>query len=38
MAGHDVHDSTTVNDEFNHFTLPDNMNIKDLHIGIPKVG
>ncbi|CAG2211683.1 QRSL1 [Mytilus edulis] len=36
MYGHDVHDSTTVTDEFNHFTLPDNMDIKDLHIGIPK--
>ncbi|XP_052090708.1 glutamyl-tRNA(Gln) amidotransferase subunit A, mitochondrial-like isoform X2 [Mytilus californianus] len=36
MAGHDVHDSTTVTDTFNHFTLPDKVSIKDLHIGIPK--
>ena len=37
LAGHDVHDSTTVTDEFRPFTLPDDISIKGLHIGIPKV-
>ena len=37
MGGHDIKDSTTVTDEFNNFTLPDDISVKNLHIGIPKV-
>lgn len=36
MGGHDIKDSTTVTDEFNNFTLPDDISVKNLHIGIPK--
>jgi|JYMV01.1.fsa_nt_gi hypothetical protein len=37
MGGHDIKDSTTVTDEFINFTLPDDISVKNLHIGIPKV-
>ncbi|XP_041462210.1 glutamyl-tRNA(Gln) amidotransferase subunit A, mitochondrial-like [Lytechinus variegatus] len=36
MAGHDPMDSTTVTDPFTPFTLPDEIDVKGLHIGIPK--
>ncbi|KAK3097319.1 hypothetical protein FSP39_008595 [Pinctada imbricata] len=36
LAGHDVNDSTTVADEFLPFTLPDEVSVKGLNIGIPK--
>lgn len=37
VAGHDTRDSTTVTDFMETFTLPDDICVKDLHIGIPKV-
>ena len=37
LAGHDVRDSTTVTDPFQNFSLPDDISVKHLHIGIPKV-
>ena len=37
IGGHDPLDSTTVTDPFEAFTLPDEISVKDLHIGIPKV-
>lgn len=37
IAGHDVRDSTTVTDPFQNFSLPDDISVKHLHIGIPKV-
>jgi hypothetical protein len=37
LAGHDAHDSTTVSDVFKKFTLPEEISIKGLHIGIPDV-
>ncbi|XP_061193448.1 glutamyl-tRNA(Gln) amidotransferase subunit A, mitochondrial-like [Saccostrea echinata] len=36
VAGHDVRDSTTITDPFEKFTLPDDINVTNLHIGIPK--
>ncbi|XP_030851227.1 glutamyl-tRNA(Gln) amidotransferase subunit A, mitochondrial [Strongylocentrotus purpuratus] len=36
MAGHDPMDSTTVTDPFTPFTLPDEIDVKGLHIGIPQ--
>ncbi|XP_070568991.1 glutamyl-tRNA(Gln) amidotransferase subunit A, mitochondrial-like [Ptychodera flava] len=36
IGGHDVFDSTTVNDPFTAEILPDHISVKDLHIGIPK--
>ncbi|XP_064629764.1 glutamyl-tRNA(Gln) amidotransferase subunit A, mitochondrial-like [Lineus longissimus] len=36
LAGHDVSDSTTVRDVFKKFSLPDEISIKGLHIGIPQ--
>jgi hypothetical protein len=36
MGGHDIKDSTTVTDEFINFTIPDDISVKNLHIGIPK--
>ncbi|XP_077977286.1 glutamyl-tRNA(Gln) amidotransferase subunit A, mitochondrial-like [Glandiceps talaboti] len=36
IGGHDVYDSTTVTDSFQAQTLPDDISVKDLHIGIPK--
>lgn len=36
LAGHDVHDSTTVMDTFTPADLPDCPPVKGLHIGIPK--
>lgn len=37
VAGHDTRDSTTVTDSMETFTLPDDICVKHLHIGIPKV-
>lgn len=37
VAGHDTRDSTTVTDSIETFTLPDDISVKHLHIGIPKV-
>lgn len=37
VAGHDTRDSTTVTDSMETFTLPDDISVKHLHIGIPKV-
>ena len=37
VGGHDPLDSTTVTDSFDPFTLPDDISVKDLTIGIPKV-
>lgn len=37
VAGHDTRDSTTVTDSMETFTLPDDISVKQLHIGIPKV-
>lgn len=37
VAGHDTRDSTTVTDFMETFTLPDDISVKHLHIGIPKV-
>ena len=37
MAGHDLRDSTTVTDPFSPFTLPEDISVSGLHIGIPKV-
>ena len=37
LAGHDVHDSTTVIDKFTPRDLPDSPSVQGLHIGIPKV-
>lgn len=36
VAGHDTRDSTTVTDSMDTFTLPDDISVKHLHIGIPK--
>lgn len=36
LAGHDPKDSTTITQPFNSFILPDEVNVKGLHIGIPK--
>nr|XP_022294168.1 glutamyl-tRNA(Gln) amidotransferase subunit A, mitochondrial-like [Crassostrea virginica] len=36
IAGHDVRDSTTVTDPLQNFSLPDDISVKHLHIGIPK--
>lgn len=36
VAGHDTRDSTTVTDSMETFTLPDDICVKHLHIGIPK--
>ncbi|XP_056014404.1 glutamyl-tRNA(Gln) amidotransferase subunit A, mitochondrial-like isoform X2 [Ostrea edulis] len=36
VAGHDVRDATSVTDPLEKFTLPDDISVKDLHIGIPK--
>ncbi|KAJ8314550.1 hypothetical protein KUTeg_006700 [Tegillarca granosa] len=36
LAGHDTHDSTTLTDPFQEFTIPEDISVKDLHIGIPK--
>ncbi|XP_072035694.1 glutamyl-tRNA(Gln) amidotransferase subunit A, mitochondrial-like [Amphiura filiformis] len=36
IGGHDPLDSTTVTDSFDPFTLPDEISVKDLTIGIPK--
>ncbi|XP_041354976.1 glutamyl-tRNA(Gln) amidotransferase subunit A, mitochondrial-like [Gigantopelta aegis] len=36
LAGHDVMDSTTVRDKFQPVTLPDEISVKNLHVGIPK--
>ena len=37
IAGHDVMDSTTVTDPLQNFSLPDDISVKHLHVGIPKV-
>lgn len=37
VAGHDTRDSTTVTDSMETFILPDDISVKHLHIGIPKV-
>ena len=37
IAGHDVMDSTTVTDPLQIFSLSDDISVKNLHIGIPKV-
>ncbi|KFM56518.1 Glutamyl-tRNA(Gln) amidotransferase subunit A, mitochondrial, partial [Stegodyphus mimosarum] len=36
LAGHDVQDSTTVLKRFTPFVIPDDIDIKEFHIGIPK--
>ncbi|XP_068135527.1 glutamyl-tRNA(Gln) amidotransferase subunit A, mitochondrial-like [Hyperolius riggenbachi] len=36
LAGHDPLDSTTIQDSFQPFTLPDEVYVKDLCVGIPK--
>ncbi|KAL8560887.1 hypothetical protein ACOMHN_063137 [Nucella lapillus] len=36
VAGHDVHDSTTVADHFEPVQLSDTFSLKGLHVGIPK--
>ncbi|XP_076466453.1 glutamyl-tRNA(Gln) amidotransferase subunit A, mitochondrial-like [Babylonia areolata] len=36
VAGHDVHDSTTVADEFEPVHLDDRFSMKGIHVGIPK--
>lgn len=37
MAGHDPLDSTTVPEKYPPVSLPDEVSLKGLHIGIPKV-
>lgn len=37
LAGHDQMDSTTVPDEFVPFDLPDNVSLRGVSVGIPKV-
>ncbi|CAH1228988.1 QRSL1 [Branchiostoma lanceolatum] len=36
LAGHDPKDSTTVSDPFQPFSLPEDIDITRLHVGIPK--
>ncbi|XP_046353928.2 glutamyl-tRNA(Gln) amidotransferase subunit A, mitochondrial-like [Haliotis rufescens] len=36
VAGHDVHDSTTVRDHFDPVSLSTEFSVKGLHVGIPK--
>ncbi|XP_035685707.1 glutamyl-tRNA(Gln) amidotransferase subunit A, mitochondrial-like [Branchiostoma floridae] len=36
LAGHDPKDSTTVSDTFQPFSLPEDIDITRLHVGIPK--
>uniref|UniRef100_A0A0B7A6Z1 Glutamyl-tRNA(Gln) amidotransferase subunit A, mitochondrial n=2 Tax=Arion vulgaris TaxID=1028688 RepID=A0A0B7A6Z1_9EUPU len=36
VAGHDIHDSTTVAESFTQFTIKENFDLSKLHIGIPK--
>ncbi|CAL1284258.1 unnamed protein product [Larinioides sclopetarius] len=36
LAGHDPKDSTTVTQPFSPFSLPDNIDVKNLCVGIPK--
>lgn len=37
LAGHDPLDSTTIQDPFQKFTLPDVIDVTNLCVGIPKV-
>lgn len=37
LAGHDLYDSTTVQDPFQPFSLPETIDLSNLCIGIPKV-
>ncbi len=37
LAGHDPKDSTTVSDPFVPVELPDEVSVKDIHVGIPQV-
>lgn len=37
LAGHDPKDSTTIQDDFKPFELPDLIDVSKLSIGIPKV-
>ena len=38
VAGRDPLDSTTVDDPYLPFDLPDDISLGNMHIGIPKVG
>nr|XP_042901687.1 glutamyl-tRNA(Gln) amidotransferase subunit A, mitochondrial isoform X2 [Parasteatoda tepidariorum] len=35
LAGPDIYDSTTVSKHYSPFTIPDNVDVRHLHIGIP---
>lgn len=37
VAGHDVHDSTTLTESHTPFNIQENLDLSKLHIGIPKV-
>ncbi|GCC30482.1 hypothetical protein chiPu_0008933 [Chiloscyllium punctatum] len=37
LAGHDPKDSTTIQDPFEPFELPDEIDVRNLNVGIPKI-
>ena len=38
VAGRDTLDSTSVDDPYTSFELPDDISLSGVHVGIPKVG